>query len=82
MPSNKSTSWWALPSSYKDLLQEKREGGMFGGAEGVAAGRAPYFWGQEYGNVAANITAQHFIGDTFPAFHPTFVQIMTKGVTS
>ena len=72
-------AWWALPTSYKELLQKKREEGEFGGSEAIAAGRAPYFWGQEYGNPAAGITAQHFIGDTLLGFRPRFLEIMAEG---
>lgn len=80
---DKARAWWALPTSYKALLQQKREGGAFGGAEGVAAGRAPYFWGQEYGNPIAGINRpQHFVTDTFRAFQPTFTEIMTKDLAS
>ena len=80
---DKARAWWALPRSYKALLQQKREEGGFGGAEGVAARRAPYFWGQEYGNPTAGIDRpQGFVRDTFAAFQPTFVAIMTRGVTS
>jgi len=82
MPSNKSRAWWGLPTSYKDLLQQKRQEGYFGGAEAAGAKRAPYFWGQEFGNPAADITAQNFIGDTLPNFYPEFVRIMTQGVTN
>lgn len=86
MASKKSSAWWALPTSYKDLLQEKRaKESRFGGAEAAGAGLAPYFWGQEYGNPAAQITARHFItgpGGSFARFQPTFVSIMTKGITT
>lgn len=80
MPLPKQYAWWALPTTYKQLLQQKRLEGEFGGGEAIAAGRAPYFWGQEYGNPAANIQPQRFIGDTLPAFQETFVRIMTEGV--
>lgn len=79
----KSWAWWKLPSAYKDLLQSKRLGGMFGGRTGVGFHRyAPYFWGQEYGNPAASIEAQHFVGGTLPGFvNWRFPQIMNEGFT-
>lgn len=77
----KPWAWWKLPTAYKDLLQAKRLEGRFGGATGVAAKRAPYFWGQEYGNPAAMISPQHFIGSTLPAFNKTrFPEIVGRGV--
>lgn len=82
---DKSKAWWKMPTSYKQLLQEKREEGFFGGKDAVAAKRAPYFWGQEYGNPAADIQAQHFItgpDGSFEAFQPTFILIMTEGITT
>ena len=85
MPFPKRLAWWALPTSYKQLLQQRREEGEFGGGQAVGAGRAPYFWSQEFGNPAANITPQHFItGPTgsLARFHSEFVRIMTRGVTT
>lgn len=76
----KETAWWRLPRPYKDLLQAKRLEGMFGGDEAVGAGRAPYFWGQEFGNPGALIKPQHFIGETLPSFVAyRFPQIMSEG---
>jgi len=85
MPFPKHLAWWALPTSYKDLLQKERQGGAFGGGQAAGVGRAPYFWGQEFGNPAADITAQHFItgpDGSLAQFHSTFVQMMTEGIAA
>jgi hypothetical protein len=82
---DKAKAWWKMPTSYKELLQKKRYEGEFGGADSVAIGRAPYFWGQEYGNPAADISPQHFVtgpDGSFELFHSTFVAIMTEGITT
>ena len=65
---SRATAWWNLTPNQKRDLQSARLGGEFGGESGAGVGRAPYFWGQEYGNPAANIKAQHFAKKAWETF--------------
>lgn len=79
-PKHKEEAWWLLPSHLRALLQKKRQEGMFGGGTGYAAGRAPYFWSQEWGNPGALIKAQGFAREAMATFEPRFRDIMTEGL--
>lgn len=59
-PPSSEFAWWKLTQKQKRVLQERRLGGEYGGETAAGVGRAPYFWVQEYGSVAADISAQGF----------------------
>ena len=51
-------AWWYLSKKQKQVLEEQRQAGRFGGESAKGAGKAPYFWAQEYGEPKAAIEAQ------------------------
>jgi len=80
----KNWAWWKLPQSMKDLLQSKRQQSMFGGESAVGAGRAPYFWAQDFGSEAASIRPQNIVHGPEGAFErtlPAFRRIATEGIS-
>jgi hypothetical protein len=48
-PPHSSWAWRALPPQGKIKLEQERLRGKYGGANAIAAGRAPYFWAQDQG---------------------------------
>lgn len=76
MALSKKDAWWALPTPFKVLLQAKRQESMFGGGTAVGRGRAPYFWGQNYGNPNARIAAQSFTDAFAPFAQVRFVELI------
>lgn len=67
-PPGGTYAWWNLNKRQKRALQAERLAGRFGGRRGVGAGRAPYFWVQEYGSEEAAVVAQHFAEISWQAF--------------
>lgn len=67
-PASSEFAWWKLTPKQKAVLQQKRLSGDYGGETAASIGYAPYFWSQEYGNPAANITAQHFAEEAWNRF--------------
>jgi len=61
-------AWWNLSKKQKRELQAERLAGRFGGRRGVGAGRAPYYWVQEYGSEEAAVEGQHFVELSWRAF--------------
>ena len=59
-PPSGEFAWWKLTPKQKRVLQQRRLAGEYGGETAAGVGRAPYFWAQEYGNVAASIVGQGF----------------------
>ena len=51
-------AWWYLSKKQKQVLEEQRQAGRFGGESAKGVGKAPYFWAQEYGEPKAAIEAQ------------------------
>jgi hypothetical protein len=51
-------AWWYLSKKQKQILEEQRQAGRFGGESAKGVGKAPYFWAQEYGEPKAMIEAQ------------------------
>jgi len=54
-------AWWMLSRFQKQVLQQQRLAGRFGGESAAGVGRVPYVWGHEQGNPAANIRGRRFI---------------------
>lgn len=73
-------AWWNLSRAQKAELQEGRLRGRFGGLRAAFAGRAPYFWAQEYGNAAAAITGQHFAERSWKAYKTKEKEILFETV--
>lgn len=51
-------AWWYLSKKQKQVLEEQRQAGRFGGESAKGVGKAPYFWAQEYGEEGAMIVGQ------------------------
>lgn len=51
-------AWWYLSKKQKQVLEQRRQMGEFGGESAKGVGKAPYFWAQEYGEEKAMIVAQ------------------------
>lgn len=77
---SKEYAWWNLRKSWKSELQAERLAGHFGGENAAAAGRAPYFWSQEYGNPAAAIKPQGFAQASWKAFQNRKKQNLRQSV--
>lgn len=54
-------AWWYLSKKQKQVLEEERKMGRFGGETAKGVGRAPYYWPQEHGEPRAGIKAQHVV---------------------
>lgn len=61
-------AWWFLSRKQKQVLQEQREAGKFGGQNAAGVGRAPYFWSQEEGNEAASIKPHHHVENAWDRY--------------
>ena len=57
----KRLPWWSLSKRQKDVLQEEREGGRFGGSPPQPL----YWWVQEVGNAKAGVTKQLYMSKAF-----------------
>jgi hypothetical protein len=56
-------AWWYLSKKQKQVLEQKRQAGEYGGESAKGVGKAPYFWAQEYGEPKAMIQAQGVVGE-------------------
>ncbi len=56
-------AWWYLSSKEKEVLQQQREAGRFGGETTYAVERSPYIWSHDMGNAKANIRGRGFINE-------------------
>ena len=63
-------AWWYLSKKQKQVLDEQRKAGRFGGETAKGAGLAPYFWAQEYGEPKAMILAQHVVTEAVEQWRP------------
>lgn len=63
-------AWWYLSKKQKQILEEQRQAGRFGGETAKGVGKAPYYWLQEYGEPKAMIVPQGVVGKAVEQWRP------------
>ena len=82
IPQGSHRAWWNLKQREKDVLQEQRVAGRFGGGKAAGIGAAPYFWAQEYGSAEADIKPKFWARDSWLAFRGKAEEILRTEMRS
>ena len=69
-------AWWYLSKKQKQILEEQRQAGRFGGESAKGVGKAPYYWAQEHGEPKAMIQAQHVVAEAVEQWRPEAYDIV------